>query len=48
MGKAYENCPKIKKKCYFKKLTLKRVIPTKKQLFGPNLRESRNFDQRNG
>ena len=48
MGKEYENYPKIKEKCYFTKLTSKRVIPTEKHLFGPNLRESRNFDQRNG
>ena len=26
LGKLYENCPKIKKKCYFTKLILKRVI----------------------
>ena len=39
MGKEYENYPKIKEKCYFTKLTSKRVIPTEKHLFGPNLRE---------
>ena len=37
-GKVYENCPKIKEKCYFTKLTLKRVLSTENHLFGPKIR----------
>ena len=35
LGKAYESCRKIKRKCYYMKLTLKRVIPTKNSYFVP-------------
>ena len=28
LGKVYKNCPKFKEKCYFTKLTSKRVIST--------------------
>ena len=38
LGKVYKNCPKIKKKFYFTKLTSKRVISTGNHLFGPNIR----------
>ena len=34
LGKVYENCPKIKDKCYFTKPTSKSVISTRKHLFG--------------
>ena len=36
-GKVYENCPKIKKKFYFRKLTSNRVISTKNHLFALNI-----------
>ena len=36
--KVYENCTKIKEKCYFKNHTLKRVISTGNSLFGPKIR----------
>ena len=35
LGQVYENCPKSKEKCYFTKLTSKRVISTRNNLFGP-------------
>ena len=38
LGKVYENCLKIKEKCYFTKLISKRVISTGNHLFGPNIR----------
>ena len=36
--KMYENCPKSKKKCDFRKHTSKRVISTKNHLFGAIMR----------
>ena len=38
LGKVYENCLKIKEKCYVTKLTSKRVISTGNHLFGPKIR----------
>ena len=38
LGKVYENRPKIKKKSYFTKLILKRVISIGNHLFGPKIR----------
>ena len=38
LGKVYENNPKNKEKCYFTKLTLKRVISTGNHLFVPKIR----------
>ena len=38
LGKVYENCLKIKEKCYMTKLTSKRVISTGNPLFGPKIR----------
>ena len=35
LDKVYKNCPNYKKKCYFTKPTLKRVISTGNHLFGP-------------
>ena len=37
-GKVYKNCPKIKKKCFFTKLTSKGVILTQNDLFCPMIR----------
>ena len=37
LGKVYENNQKIKKKCYFMKLTWKRVISSRNLLFGPTI-----------
>ena len=37
LAKVYENCLKIKKKCYFMKLISKRVISTENLLFGPKI-----------
>ena len=36
--KVYENCPKIKEKIYFMKLTSNKLIITGNRLFGPNIR----------
>ena len=47
MGKVYENGTKIKKKCYFMKLTSKRVISISNLLFDPKIRLLQNFDKRN-
>ena len=38
LGKVYENCPKIKKKCYFTKLTSKRAVSIENPLFTPKIR----------
>ena len=38
LGKVNENCPKIKKQCYFTKLTSKRVISARNHIFGPMIR----------
>ena len=38
LGEACENYTKIKEKCYFMKLILKRVISTENLLFGPKAR----------
>ena len=38
LDKVYENCPKIKEKFNFTKLTWKRVISTKNLLFGTEIR----------
>ena len=38
LGKVYENYAKKKEKCYFIKLTSKRVISSGKHLFGPIIR----------
>ena len=35
LGKVYENCLKIKKKCSFRKPTSNRGISTRNNLFGP-------------
>ena len=35
LGKVYDNCSKVKEKCYFTKPTSKRVIYTGNHLFGP-------------
>ena len=37
LGKAYENFPKIKEKCYFMKPTSNRVISTVNHLFDANI-----------
>ena len=37
LGKVYKNCPKIKKKCYFTKLTSKSVISIGNLLFRPKI-----------
>ena len=39
LSKVYENCSKIEKKCYFTKITSKRVISTINHLYGPNIRQ---------
>ena len=38
LGKVYENYPKSEEKCYFTKLTSKRVILIGNHLFGPKIR----------
>ena len=38
LGQVYENGRKIKEKCYFMKLTLKRVISARNLLFGLEIR----------
>ena len=38
LGKVYENNTKIKEKCYFMKLTSKRIILIRNHLFDPNIR----------
>ena len=46
LGKVYENCTKIKEKCYFKKLTFNRVISTGNLLFEPQDRIITKFGQK--
>ena len=48
LGKVYENDTKIKEKCYFMKLTSKRVITIRNLLFGPKIRQLQNLNKRNG
>ena len=38
LDKVYENCSKIKEKCYFMKLSSKIRISTENTLFGPKIR----------
>ena len=47
-GKVNENSPKHKNKCYFTKITWKRVIYTGNPLFRHKIRSKRNLERKNG
>ena len=47
-GKVYENYPKVKKKCYFRKPTLKRVVSMENYLFGPLIRNNKILTKKMG